>query len=111
MEFSRGIATGFAAAMVVVQSWLAIELGDYAALYADLGDVTLSLATRITISHAWLYGVPFAGTALIALLVIRRPARLWPYLAAAAVLVAAVAATYYFPRAPLFELAGNIKPS
>ena len=109
MEFQKGVMTGVGVAMILVQSWLAIEMNDIASMYRDFGNVALPLTTRVTITHAWLYGTPFAGSALIALLVIQRPAKLWPYVAVAGVLLAVVAATYWFPRAPLFMLAGNIK--
>jgi hypothetical protein len=53
--------------------------------------------------------VPVVGGALIGTLILRRPRNLAFYIAVAAALAVAAAMTWWFPTAPIFELAGNIK--
>lgn len=105
--FVHGIATGVAAAAVLVHVWLAIELADYRDTYRDFGG-PLPAATRLVLSLPWRWGVPAAGAIAIAGLVTRRPRRLWSYLALALTLASTVVATYYLSQLPLRELAGKI---
>jgi hypothetical protein len=109
MDFGKGIALGISIAMTLVIGLLAFELRDIGRTFADFGDVRLPLVTRVTISHAWLFGTPAAGTATCAALFVRRPASLVPYIAVAVLLVVVAVLTWYGPRLPIFELAGNIK--
>jgi hypothetical protein len=105
----RAIALGIAAAMVLLQALFALELRGVRSVYADFGELTLPLLTRITISVAWLAGATLAGVATVSVMVVFRPARTWPYVALAGVLAVVAALTWYGPRLPIFELAGNIK--
>jgi hypothetical protein len=106
---ARGIALGIAAAMVLLQGLFACELRGIRAMYADFGELTLPLLTRITVSTAWLVGAPLGGAAAVGALLVLRPARTWPYAALAVTLAVVAALTWYGPRIPIFELAGNIK--
>jgi hypothetical protein len=65
--------------------------------------------TRLTLSTPWQLGVPVIGLVAVALLVIRRPRSLLPYIAVAVLCTLAAASTYWFPTAPIGELAGNIR--
>ena len=106
--FLHGVFAGFAGFVVLVQLLLAAELADLAGMYRDFGDVALPLATRITLHPAWLWGAPLLGVAAVAALLAKRPRAIAVYVIVAVALAVAAVATYYFPRAPLFALAGNI---
>ena len=106
--FLHGVFAGFAGFVVLVQLLLAAELADLAGMYRDFGDVQLPLSTRITLHPAWLWGAPLFGVSAVAGLLVKRPRVLAAYVVVAVVLAGAAVATYYFPRAPLFALAGNI---
>jgi hypothetical protein len=105
----RAIALGIAAAMVLLQALFALELRGVRGMYADFGELTLPLLTRITISVGWLAGATLAGVATVSAMVVFRPVRVWPYVALAVVLAVVAALTWYGPRLPIFELAGNIE--
>ena len=68
----------------------------------------LPLFTRITISPAWMWGTPLLGVAITAALLVKRPRSYAVYVAAALVLVVVAGLTYWYPRAPIYALAGNI---
>lgn len=110
----HGVFAGFAGVVVLVQLALAVELRDLAAMYRDFAGanagspLALPLLTRITLHPAWMWGVPLVGIAAITALLVRRPRSIAIYIAVAALLLVAAAATYYFPRAPIYALAGNI---
>ena len=106
--FGHGVFAGFCGFVVLVQLALASQLADVAAMYRDFGDVKLPLLTRITISPAWMWGTPLLGIAIVSALLVRRPRSYAVYVAAALVLVSVAAVTYWYPRAPIFALAGNI---
>ena len=106
--FWHGVFAGVAGLIVLVQLTFAVELGDLGAMYRELGDAPLPLLTRVTIHRAWMWGVPLAGAAAVAALLVRRPRTIGVYVALVGVLLVAVAASYYFPRAPVYALAGNI---
>lgn len=107
--FGHGAFAGFAGFVVLVQLSFALEFNQLAAMYRDFGDVTLPLLTRITIHPAWLWGAPLVGGAAVAGLLVKRPRSLAPYIVVAIAVVIAAAAGYYYPRAPMYELAGNIR--
>ncbi len=107
-SFGHGIATGFAIAAVLVHIALVGLVGNWEKLYADFGS-PLPLLTKITISLTWQLGVPVVGVLAIGALVVKRPASLLPYIAAAVVFAAAAAATYWLPMMPIAQLAGQIK--
>jgi hypothetical protein len=109
MDFGKGIALGIAISMTLIIAVIAFELPDMGQIYGDIGNVQLPLLTQITITRAWLVGVPLAGAAACTGLFVSRPRSLVPYLALAALLVVAALLTWYGPRLPIFELAGNIK--
>lgn len=106
--FWHGVFAGFAGFIVLVQLTFAAELGDIGAMYRDFGKVELSLLTRITIHPAWMWGAPLVGGAAVAALLVKRPRSLALYIAVTLVILVAAAASYYFPRAPIYALAGNI---
>ena len=106
--FGHGVFAGFCGFLLLLQIGLASQLGDLASMYRDFGNVTLPFATRLTIYPAWMYGTPLLGIAGVALLLVRRPRSWLPYIAVAVVLVAIVGMTYWYPRAPIYALAGNI---
>ena len=107
--FAHGIAVGFALAAVAVHLVLVIFAGDWGAVYKDMGSQTLPLLTRVALSPAWQYGVPLVGGVVIGTLILRRPKLLAIYVAVALALGAATFITWWYPTAPLRELAGNIK--
>ena len=107
--FWHGVFAGFCGFVVLVQIAFASQLGDVAAMYRDFNSsVQLPLATRITIHPAWMWGTPLLGVAAVATLLVKRPRRLALYIVTAIILVAIGAATYWYPRAPIYALAGNI---
>ncbi|HET9992440.1 MAG TPA: hypothetical protein VFQ65_28100 [Kofleriaceae bacterium] len=108
-SFGHGIAVGCAICAVLVHVGLVALTGDLAGMYRDFGARALPAMTRLTLSVPWQLGVPVVGVALIGALVVRRPRRLAVYVAVAVVLAAAAACTYWFPAAPIHELAGNIR--
>jgi hypothetical protein len=107
-SFLHGVFAGFAGFIVLVQLLLAAELADLAGMYRDFGNAPLPLLTRVTLHPAWLWGAPLLGGVAVAALLVKRPRALAAYVTVALVLAVAAVATYYFPRAPLFALAGNI---
>lgn len=106
--FWHGVFAGFAGLVVLIQLSFAIEFSDFGAMYADFAAPSLPLLTRITIHPAWLWGTPLVGGVAVALLLKRRPRPFAPYLAVALAVLALAAISYYFPRAPIYALAGNI---
>jgi hypothetical protein len=106
--FGHGVFAGFCGFVVLVQLAFASQLADVAEMYRDFGDVKLPLLTRITISPAWMWGTPLVGIAVVAALLAKRPRSYVPYVVAAVALVIVAAVTYWFPRAPIYALAGNI---
>jgi hypothetical protein len=109
MDFGKGVALGIAIAMTLVIGLLSFELRGMGQIYADIGDVKLPLLTQMTLARLWLVGVPLAGAAACTGLFVSRPKSSVPYIALAVLLVAAAVLTYYGPRLPIFQLAGNIK--
>jgi hypothetical protein len=107
--FAAGIATGFASALLLVQTYFVHIGGSYRRMYRDFGDVPLPSLTTLVISQAWLWAVPCVASVALAALVWRRPRALWPYCLLAVALVATVALTWFYLDAPMRELAGNIK--
>ncbi len=106
--FWHGVFAGFCGFVTLVQLAFASQLGDLSAMYRDFGNVQLPLLTRVTIHPAWMWGTPLAGIAVVAFLLTKRPRSYAPYVAATLVLVAVAALTYWYPRAPIYALAGNI---
>ncbi len=107
--FAAGIATGFAAAQLLVQTYFVHIGSSYRGLYRDLGTPSLPTLTELVVSRAWLWSVPVIASVALAALVWRRPRALWPYAALALALAATVALTWFYLDAPMRELAGNIK--
>jgi hypothetical protein len=106
--FWHGVFAGFCGFLLLVQLTFASQLGDYASMYRDFGNVELPLFTRITIHPAWMWGTPLVGIGAVCALLVKRPRSYALYIAVTVVLVAIGAATYWFPRAPIYALAGNI---
>lgn len=108
--FVQGVLAGFGGALVLALFVLASEYEGYAGMYRDIGGANLHLPalTRLTLSPVWLWGVPTLGAAGVAYLVIRRPRSAVVYACVAGLLVVATLMTWYFPRAPIMALAGNI---
>lgn len=109
MDFAKGIVLGFSIATTLVIALLAFELAPMGTILRDFGNVELPLLTKMTVAGAWLVGVPVAGAVACAALFVRRPASLVPYVVVAILLFVAAVLTWYGPRLPIFELAGNIK--
>jgi hypothetical protein len=107
--FTHGAFAGFAGFVVLIQLALALELAEMKAMYRDFAATALPALTRLTIEPLWLWGVPLVGGAAVAGLLIRRPRPLAPYIAVALTLAVLAAATWYFPRVPLFALAGKLQ--
>jgi hypothetical protein len=106
--FGHGVFAGFCGFIVLVQLALASQLADLESMYRDFGTVKLPLLTRITISPAWMWGTPLLGMGLVAALLVKRPRSYAYYVAAALVLAIVAGVTYWYPRAPIYALAGNI---
>jgi hypothetical protein len=107
--FFPGIATGIALAAITVQLCLAYELAAFREMYREMGSGRLPAGTRMVLTSAWRWGVPAAGLAMVAGLIVVRPRRAWPYVAIALVMVVTAIATWYLARSPVYELAGNIE--
>ncbi|MEO8548508.1 MAG: hypothetical protein ABI678_00975 [Kofleriaceae bacterium] len=107
-SFGHGLAVGFALCAVLVHIALVGLAGNWAKVYEDMG-AKLPLMTRVTTSIAWQLGVPVVAALGLGALILRRPRSSIPYVAAAVVLTLAAACTYWFPTAPIGELAGNIR--
>jgi hypothetical protein len=107
-SFAQGMALGFGLAALAIHLALASLGGDWAAAYKDF-EHTLPLFTRITLSPIWRGGVPLVGGTLMAALIVLRPRTSAYYIALAVALGIAAAMTWWFPTAPIYALAGNIK--
>lgn len=108
--FVHGVFGGYAAFVVLAQLVLGAGFPDMRAMYKDLApDVALPLLTRITIHPAWVWGTPVLGILTIIGLLARRPRSLVPYIVAAVVLSGIALLTWWYPRAPIYALAGNIR--
>ncbi|HEX5064427.1 MAG TPA: hypothetical protein VFV99_33860 [Kofleriaceae bacterium] len=106
--FWHGVFAGFCGFIMVVQLAIASQLSDVASMYRDFGDVKLPVLTRLTIHPAWTWGTSLLGIGAVAALVVKRPRSIALYVATAVVLLAVAIATYWYPRAPIYALAGNI---
>jgi hypothetical protein len=107
-SFGHGLAVGFGLCAVLVHIALVGLAGDWVKIYEEM-NAKLPLMTRITTSVAWQLGVPVVAALALGALILRRPRSSLPYIAAAVVLALAAACTYWFPTAPIGELAGNIR--
>ncbi len=106
--FWHGVFAGFCGFVVIVQLAFASQLADVAAMYRDFSSVQLPLMTRITTHAVWMYCTPLVGIGAVAALLVKRPRSLAIYIAVALLVTVIAAATYWYPRAPIFALAGNI---
>jgi hypothetical protein len=109
MDFGKGVALGISISMTLVIGLMAFELRGMGQIYSDIGPMKLPLLTQLTLATAWLVGVPLGGAAACLGLFLSRPRSPVPYIALAVGLVVAAVLTYYGPRLPIFQLAGNIK--
>jgi hypothetical protein len=108
-SYVRGIATGFAIAMYLLQLALALSVIPQSELVVrDFGADVVPGIFKLVVSSAWRWGVPAASAALLALVIARRPRALWPYLALAVGLAVAVAVSWFGAHAPITALAGAI---
>ena len=105
--FIPGMCVGIGVAALVVHIALT-SMGDLEGMYRDLGNATLPLLTRVTISQPWKLGVPLVGFVVLGTLIVRRPKPQWLYIAAAVACAVAAAMTFWYPTAPIHELAGAI---
>jgi hypothetical protein len=106
--FGHGVFAGFCGFIAMLQLAFVSQLGDVPGMYRDIGGMTLPLLTRITIHPAWIWGTPLFAFGVVTALLIKRPRSYGVYVAAALVLVIVAAVTYWYPRAPIYALAGNI---
>jgi hypothetical protein len=108
--FGHGIFVGFCGFVALLQLALGFELRDMREIYKDFGtDIALPALTQLTIHPIWLFGMPVLGATAVIALATRRPRSLGAYVAVAVALVVAAAMTWWFSRAPIFALAGNIR--
>jgi len=107
--FGHGVFAGFAGLIVLIQLSFALQRPDYAGMYEEFGNIQLPLLTRITIHPAWIWGAALVGGAAVAGLLVRRPRSLAPYVVVGAIVLVVAAASYYYPRAPIYALAGSIQ--
>ena len=105
--FWPGMTIGFGLAALLVHIALT-SLGDLEGMYRDFG-TKVPLMTSVTISPLWKLAVPIVGGIALGTLIVRRPKPLWIYVAVAVACGLAAAMTWWFPMAPINELAGNIK--
>jgi hypothetical protein len=107
--FWHGVFAGFAGVLVVGQLILAMTAPDLRGMYQDFSPGgSLPVLTRLTIHPAFIWGAPLVGIAAVVALLARRPRLIAPYVVVAVVLVGIAVASWYFPRAPIYELAGRI---
>ena len=107
-SFAQGMALGFAIAALAIHLVLASMSSGWAEMYRDF-QAGIPLMTRVTLSIPWKAGIGLGGGAAIAVLIIRRPRGVALYVAVAIVLGIAAAMTWWYPTAPITELAGAIK--
>lgn len=106
--FWHGVFAGFAGFVVLGHLAYASTLGDLRGMYRDFGAVAVPLLTRITIHPAWIWGAPLAGLAAVGALLALRPRSYAFYIVTAVLVVIVAAASYWYPQAPIRELAGSI---
>jgi hypothetical protein len=117
-SFAAGACAGVAACAVLLQIWLAFELGDASAHLAEfdsarseygLPESLVPTASKIALSPVWQIGaaVGLAIALLAALAFARR--RVLPLAIVAGVSVGSVVFTYVAAKAPFERLAGEIK--
>ncbi|HEU4614243.1 MAG TPA: hypothetical protein VFS15_19245 [Kofleriaceae bacterium] len=106
--FSHGVLAGFAGCVVLAHLAYSTTLGDLRGMYRDFGGAALPLLTRITIHPAWIWGAPLAGLAAVAALLAFRPRSHAFYIVTAVLVLIVAAASYWYPQAPIRELAGSI---
>lgn len=106
--FWHGVFAGFAGFVVLGHLAYSSTLGDLRGLYRDFGGVSVPVLTRITIQPAWIWGAPLAGLAAVVALLAVRPRSYALYVVTAVVVVIVAAASYWYPQAPIRELAGSI---
>lgn len=108
MRFARSFCFAVAGLAIALQMWLAVQLPDLFAMYAELRS-PLPLVTRIAFSSLWRYGAPITMGALVGLAIARRGTHPRMPLVVALVCVAILVATYLAAEWPVFQLAGNIQ--
>ena len=104
----RGLTLGIAATATLAHVLFLSDAQGMREVYGSLG-TEIPVTTRITLSLAWMWGVPVACALAVAALLTFRPGSLVPYVVVAGAFVAALLATWHFPSAPFRELA-EIKP-
>jgi hypothetical protein len=102
------VFAGFAGFVVLAHLAYSSTLGDLRGLYRDFGDVSVPLLTRVTIHPAWIWGAPLAGIAAVGALLATRPRSYAFYVITAVLVLIVAAASYWYPQAPIRELAGSI---
>ncbi len=107
-SFWHGVFAGFAGFIALGHLAYSATLGDLRGLYRDFGGVSVPTLTRLTIHPAWIWGAPLAGLAAVVALLVARPRSLALYVVVAAVVSLVAGASYWYPQAPIYELAGNI---
>jgi hypothetical protein len=110
-SYVRGIATGLAIAMALLQLMLALYVIPQGELVVrEFETAAVPGIFKLVVSSAWQCGVPAASAALLALVIARRPRPVWPYLALAVALAVAVAVavSWLGAHAPITALAGAV---
>jgi hypothetical protein len=108
-SFAQGIAIGLAVAALAIHLVMSAVNAPFADMYRDLGTFSLPFLTRLTLSIGWKIGVGGIGGAALATLIVRRPRNTALYALVAVALAIAATMTWWYPSAPIGELAGTIK--
>ncbi len=103
-SFFHGALAGIAIAAVVAQVWLAVQLAPLRGAFQDMAS-----KEPFVLRPWWLWGVPGAGAAAVAALMVLRPRRVVGYVLVAVLLVGLAIATWHLAYAPLYQLADEIK--
>lgn len=106
---SRGIALGLVVASTLLLWFSVFEIHQWEAIYKDMASGSLPATTQFILDSKWRIGAPIGAGLLLWLLSIRLPVRLWPYVVAFVVILAAGLFTYTAIREPLWALAGTIR--
>jgi hypothetical protein len=104
--FWHGMVAGFAFAVVTVQLWFAYESDMYRRVYDDMG---ASMVKPLVVTTWWVWSVPVVEALALAVLVVRRPRRLWWYAGLAGADAGLLAATWWLASSPFRDLGGQIQ--
>jgi hypothetical protein len=108
LTYLDGIGTGIAVLAIAAACWIGLHSQQLAVMYRDMSGGALSGMTKLVLSPAWIYGAPVALVGALVALHVWRPRAGFITLAALAI---AIDVFWYFQAyAPIYALAGNIRP-